>query len=102
MLTQSLINVAILVYFSVSSGHGIDLDYHARKKAEMKVEEMVVLVERPLFEKCVARSDVPALLPKTLILCRWNLDQSFPILMLHTKLLLSTVVAIIFRLTRRC
>lgn len=63
MLTQTLINVAILVYFSVSSGHGINFDFHAGKKAAAKVEETVVLRENSLSEKCglgletVGRSD---------------------------------------------
>ena len=52
MLTQTLIDVAILVYFSVSSGHGIDFDLHAGTKATAKVEEKVVLRETTMSEKC--------------------------------------------------
>ncbi len=52
MLTQTLINVAVLVYFSVSSGHGINFDFHAGKKAAAKAEEKVVLRESTLSEKC--------------------------------------------------
>ena len=51
MLTQSLINAAILVYLSVSSGHGINFDFYAGKKAVGKVDEKVVLRENSLSEK---------------------------------------------------
>ena len=51
MITTSVIHVAILVYFSVSSGHGIDFDLHAGKKAVAKTEEKLVLVDRPFCEK---------------------------------------------------
>ena len=52
MFTPSLIHVAVLVYFSLSSGHGINLDWHAGKKAAAKVEEKVVLRETSFSEKC--------------------------------------------------
>ena len=51
MLAQSLINVAILACFSVSSGQGINFDLHAGKEAAAKVEEKVVLRENLLSEK---------------------------------------------------
>src|SRR5271169_6274897 len=46
MFTQTLIHVGILVYFSVSSGHGIDFDWHTGTKAAATVEEKVVLVDQ--------------------------------------------------------
>ncbi|MGO9112235.1 MAG: hypothetical protein ACLP9L_23655 [Thermoguttaceae bacterium] len=52
MFTPSLIHMAVLVYFSVSSGHGIDFEFHDGTKSAMKVEEKVVLRECPLSEKC--------------------------------------------------
>jgi hypothetical protein len=51
MFTSSLINMAILAYFSVSSGHGAGIDLHAGHKAAAKVEEKVVLRENSLSEK---------------------------------------------------
>ena len=51
MFTQTLINVAVLVSFSLSSGHGIDLALHAGRKPAAKAAEKVVLRETTLSEK---------------------------------------------------
>jgi hypothetical protein len=52
MFTTSLINLAVLAYFSVSSGHEISFDFHADMKSAAKVEEKVVIRESPLSETC--------------------------------------------------
>ncbi len=52
MFAPSLVNLAVLMYFSVSSGHGIDFDFHAGRTTAPKVEDRVVLRESPLSEKC--------------------------------------------------
>lgn len=75
MFTQSLIHIAILVYFSLSSAHGINFDCHAGTKAAAKTEEKVVLLDRAFCEKCVVASDVLTPLPKVSILSRSNFDQ---------------------------
>jgi hypothetical protein len=51
MFTSSLINMAVLVYFSVSSGHSAGIDLHASQKGASKVEEKVVLRQDSLSEK---------------------------------------------------
>jgi hypothetical protein len=51
MFTSTLFNMAVLVYFAVSSGHGAGLDLRAGRKAAAKVEEKVVLREDSLSEK---------------------------------------------------
>ncbi|MGA2253899.1 MAG: hypothetical protein ABSG53_04485 [Thermoguttaceae bacterium] len=51
MLTPSLIHVAIFVYFSVSSGHGIDFASHVGNTPAAKVEGTVVLGGSSFREK---------------------------------------------------
>jgi hypothetical protein len=51
MFTSSLINMTILAYFSVSSGHGLGVDLHAGQKPAAKVVGKVVLREDSLSEK---------------------------------------------------
>ena len=51
MLSETLIHLAMLVYFSVSSAHGVHFDWRAGKQAAVKVEEKIVLRESSMSEK---------------------------------------------------
>src|ERR1035438_1730534 len=75
MLTTSVIHVAILVYFSVSSGHGLNIDLHAAQKAVVKAEEKVVLLGQPFCEKCVVRSEVRSPLPAKVVSFHWDIEK---------------------------
>lgn len=54
MLTQTLINVAVLVYFSISSGHGVNIDWAAGRNTAAKTEDKVVT-----DNKCLQYLDGP-------------------------------------------
>ena len=52
MFTQSLIQVAMIAYFSLSAGHGGKVAQHPARKAAANVEDRVVIRESPLSERC--------------------------------------------------
>ena len=101
MFTQSLIQAAILVYFSVPFGQSIHFDLHVGKKAVATTEEKTALIDQNFGEKCRVRSDVPAYYRKNRFCPGGGSTSSFPISTLHTKLRRSTVAVIVFRLTWR-